>query len=148
MRGSLYASCVQDGSVVVFGAAVGLRRRGSTGSTRISPFRGGTPDEPTPAPRGREGGVPMARIQVNPEELRAVAAQFRKSSEESNAMVQTLSTAVRNLDNNWDGLSSEKFYQDFEQWRQEMIHFVAVLDQIHQQLMAIAQRFEEADRPA
>ncbi|MFO7171885.1 MAG: WXG100 family type VII secretion target [Bacillota bacterium] len=90
----------------------------------------------------------MARIQVNPEELRAVAAQFRKSSEESNAMVQTLSTAVRNLDNNWDGLSSEKFYQDFEQWRQEMIHFVAVLDQIHQQLMAIAQRFEEADRPA
>lgn len=89
----------------------------------------------------------MARILVTPEELRSVAAQFKRSSDESNTMIQNLSVTVRNLDQSWDGLSSQKFYQDYEQWHQGMVRFVALLDDIQKQLLFIAQRFEEADRP-
>lgn len=89
----------------------------------------------------------MPRIVVTPEELRQVAAQFQQCADQTHAMVQQLTAAVRNLDQNWDGLASQKFYQDFAGWEQDMARFVDTLQAIHRQLLTIADRFEAADRP-
>jgi WXG100 family type VII secretion target len=89
----------------------------------------------------------MARILVTPEEIRDVAGQFKQKSDDSSAMVQSLTATVNKLDAGWDGLSSQKFMGDFQNWQKGMQQYVVQLDEIHNVLMNIAQRFEEADKP-
>lgn len=87
----------------------------------------------------------MARILITPEEVRQIAAQFKQKSDESQAMVNDLSTTINNLDQNWDGCANQKFMGDFAQWQTSMGHFVVLLDEINKQLQGIAERFEQAD---
>ncbi|HEY3367379.1 MAG TPA: WXG100 family type VII secretion target [Symbiobacteriaceae bacterium] len=89
----------------------------------------------------------MAKILITPEEVRGVAAQFKSAGEESHAMVQKLAGTVNTMQQNWAGMTSQKFYADYEHWQQSMNQFVVVLNEINQQLMVIAERFERADSP-
>lgn len=93
------------------------------------------------------GGVTVAKILITPEEVRGVAAQFKQASEESQSMVQKLSGTINNMHQNWAGMTSMKFYADYEQWQRSMDQFVVLLGDINQQLMVIAERFERADSP-
>jgi len=86
------------------------------------------------------------RILVTPEEVRAVAAEFKKGSEQSNQMVQSLTGAVGNLHSHWEGVSSTKFYAEFTDWQKQMQAFVVRLDEISTELLRIADRFEQADQ--
>jgi WXG100 family type VII secretion target len=47
----------------------------------------------------------------------------------------------------WEGMTSQKFYGDFQQWKTTMTQFVSLLNEIGGQLDNIATRFEQADRP-
>lgn len=87
----------------------------------------------------------MALIRVTPEDLRGVAAQFKSSHDEAQAMIQKLSGTITNLDANWDGIASNRFYQNFELWKGKMAEFTGLLDEINHALIEIAQRFEQAD---
>ncbi|HLO03566.1 MAG TPA: WXG100 family type VII secretion target [Symbiobacteriaceae bacterium] len=87
----------------------------------------------------------MALIRVTPEDLRGVAGQFKGSHDEAQAMIQKLASTVSNLDANWDGMASQRFYQNFELWQRKMGEFTGLLDEISHALTEIAERFEQAD---
>lgn len=90
----------------------------------------------------------MSQIRISPERVRGVASEFQRASHTSNDLVQTLTRTIRDLDHEWEGLAHQKFMTEFEQWQRSMTQFVTLLDGINQQLLVVAQRFEEADKPA
>lgn len=87
----------------------------------------------------------MATIRITPEEIRGAASQFKASHDEAQTMIQKLSTTVDGLNANWDGIASNRFYQNFELWRGRMAEFTGLLDEINHALVEIAERFEQAD---
>jgi len=88
----------------------------------------------------------MARILVTPEQVHEVANQFNSASQESEQMVQRLESTMGNLAPNWDGMTAQRFYGDYENWRTNMRTFVELLAQVSQELHAIADRFAAADQ--
>lgn len=94
-----------------------------------------------------EGSDQMAtRIKITPEQVRSVAGQFKSSSDLSLEMVNKLTTTMKAMEPEWEGLTKEQFYQQFTDWQVKMREFVGLLDNINKQLVAIAVRFEAADR--
>jgi WXG100 family type VII secretion target len=87
------------------------------------------------------------RIKVTPQQMRTAAQQFKSSSQQSNEMVARLTQQMNSMQPEWEGMSSQKFFQDFQQWKGTMTQFVTLLNEIGGQLDAIATRFEQADRP-
>ncbi|MBM4431433.1 MAG: WXG100 family type VII secretion target [Chloroflexi bacterium] len=88
----------------------------------------------------------MARIKVSPEQVRQVAGQFKQASGQSQEMVNRLSQTVNSLQPDWEGMTKERFYGDFQQWSTSMRQFVELLNNIGTQLDAIAARFAAADQ--
>lgn len=86
------------------------------------------------------------RIKITPEQMRSVAGEFKASSVQSQEMVSKLTSRIKGMESEWEGLTREQFYHQFTDWQAKMQQFVGVLDHINQQLVAIAARFEEADR--
>lgn len=85
-------------------------------------------------------------IKITPETVRGVAAEFKSSSAQSQEIVTKLTSQINSMQGDWEGLTKEQFYQQFQEWQVKMREFVGVLDHINQQLVAIANRFEAADR--
>jgi WXG100 family type VII secretion target len=90
----------------------------------------------------------MPRIMVTPEQGRQVSGQFKQASQQSQEMVTKLQSTVSGMQSEWEGLTKEKFYTEFQQWQTSMKAFVELLTSIGQQLDAVAARFEAADKPA
>ncbi|MBC7250259.1 MAG: WXG100 family type VII secretion target [Anaerolineae bacterium] len=90
----------------------------------------------------------MVRIRITPEQVDDVARQFEGASQESSQMVSRLESTMSNLAAEWEGVSKERFYQDYEQWRTNMRQFVELLDSIGKQLHATAERFRVTDQGA
>lgn len=89
----------------------------------------------------------MTRIKITPEQVRQVSAEFRQAGAQSQEMVNRLQATMTQMAPEWEGLTSQRFYADFQQWQTAMRQFVELLGGISQQLEVIAHRFEEADRP-
>jgi len=88
----------------------------------------------------------MARIKVTPEQVREVAGQFKQASQQSQEMVSRLQSTMGSLQPEWEGLTQQRFYGEYEQWRTSMNQFIQLLQSIGQQLDAIAARFAAADQ--
>ena len=88
----------------------------------------------------------MARIRITPDQVRQVGSQFKQASQQSNEMVGRLQSTMSGMEGEWEGLTKERFYQEFQQWRTSMNQFVELLNGIGQQLDSIAARFEAADQ--
>jgi len=88
----------------------------------------------------------MARIKITPDQVRQVGSQFKQASQQSQEMVGRLQNTMSGMEGEWEGLTKERFYQEFQQWRTSMNQFVELLNGIGQQLDAIAARFEAADQ--
>ena len=88
----------------------------------------------------------MARIKITPDQVRQVGNQFKQASQQSNDMVSKLQSTMSGMEGEWEGLTKQRFYQEFQQWRTSMNQFVELLNGIGQQLDAIAARFEAADQ--
>lgn len=88
----------------------------------------------------------MQRIRIQPEQVRQTAGQFRTASQESGAIINRLQGQIGALSQEWEGVTKERFYQEFEQWQRAMAQFVELLDGIGLQLHSIAERFESVDR--
>jgi len=88
----------------------------------------------------------MARIKITPDQIRNVGGQFKQASQDSQAMVNRLQSTISGIEPEWEGLTKERFYQEFQQWKTSMNQFVELLNSIGQQMDAIAARFEAADQ--
>lgn len=88
----------------------------------------------------------MARIRITPEQVRQVGNQFKQASAQSDQMVNQLRNTINSLQGDWEGMTKERFYGEFQQWATSMTQFVQLLNQIGQQLEAIAERFRGLDQ--
>ncbi len=88
----------------------------------------------------------MARIRITPEQVRQVAGQFAQAANQSQEMVTRLTNAVNSMQPEWEGMTSQRFYGDFQQWSGQMARFVELLNGISTQLNQIADRFAAADQ--
>ncbi len=88
----------------------------------------------------------MARIRITPEQVRQVAGQFAQAANQSQEMVTRLTNAVNSMQPEWEGMTSQRFYSDFQQWSGQMTRFVELLNSISTQLNQIADRFAAADQ--
>jgi len=86
------------------------------------------------------------RIKITPEEVRRVSTQFKTTSNEGQGQITKLKTTIDGMRGDWEGLTSQKFYTDYQDWSKAMTTYVEVLKNIGVQLDAIASRFQEADR--
>lgn len=86
------------------------------------------------------------RIRITPEQVRQAGNQFRQGSDQSRDILSRLRTTVNNLQAEWEGMTKERFYGEYQRWEQSMTQFVELLQSIGQQLDAIATRFEQADQ--
>jgi WXG100 family type VII secretion target len=78
--------------------------------------------------------------------VRQVSAQFKQASQQSSEMVTRLQQTVSNMQSEWEGMTQQRFFQEFTQWQTSMRQFVELLNGIGTQLDAIAQKFETVDR--
>ncbi len=86
------------------------------------------------------------RIKITPEQVRQVANQFKQASQQSQEIVNRLQATMNNLQPDWEGITQQRFYGEYEQWRTSMNQFIQLLQSIGQQLDAIAERFAAVDR--
>ncbi len=89
----------------------------------------------------------MVRIKITPEHVRQVGNQFKQASQQSQELVNRLESAVNSMQGEWEGMTKERFYNEFQQWRTTMRQFVELLNSIGQELDTIANRFQGADEP-
>ena len=90
----------------------------------------------------------MVRIAITPDQVRGVSNQFKQKSQESLNMASQLDSAVKNIQSQWEGMASQRFYTDFETWKQQMQKHAELLNNIGLELDRIANTMEEADRAA
>ena len=88
----------------------------------------------------------MARIKITPGQVRNVANQFRQASHESSDIVNRLNSALGQLEPEWEGITKQRFWSEYQAWRNSMQQFIRLLESIGQQLDAIAARFASADQ--
>jgi len=86
------------------------------------------------------------RIAISPEQARDVARQFKQKSQESLTMRNQLDSAVRGIQSQWEGAASQRFYTDFETWKQQMQNHVELLNTIGLELDRIANTLEQTDQ--
>lgn len=87
----------------------------------------------------------MSLIKIDIDETRRVASQFKQASEQSQQMVTSLTSTVRNMESDWAGMTKDQFSGEFQQWETTMRQYVDLLNNIGLQLEQIATRFEQAD---
>lgn len=88
----------------------------------------------------------MARIKITPEQVRGVSNEFNQASGQSQEMVTRLTSSIQTLSTDWEGMTKERFYNEFTQWQNSMKQFVTLLQGISKQLEQIAGRFETVDQ--
>jgi WXG100 family type VII secretion target len=86
------------------------------------------------------------RITISPDQVRSVASQFKAKGNESDGMVQQLSSAVRSLESQWEGMAAQKFKSEFETWAVDMKKYATLLNDIGLQLDKIANTLETTDQ--
>ncbi|MBM3710318.1 MAG: WXG100 family type VII secretion target [Actinobacteria bacterium] len=86
------------------------------------------------------------RITITPDQLRGVASQFKQKSQETLLIKNQLDSSLKVLQNHWLGKTSQKFYEDFETWKQHMQNHIELLNSIGLELDRIASIIETADQ--
>jgi WXG100 family type VII secretion target len=87
----------------------------------------------------------MARIKITPEQVRQMSNQFKQAGEQSRQMLATLNTSVETAQGEWEGITQQRFFQEYEQWKASMTQFAQQLEDISGQLNNVATRFETID---
>ncbi|GAA4722593.1 WXG100 family type VII secretion target [Brevibacillus fulvus] len=85
------------------------------------------------------------RILITPDQVDAVAAQFRQGREESQQIIDRLNQQVQNMEGQWDGMTKQRFFQEFQEAKKSMDNFTQLLESISQELTHIANKFRQAD---
>lgn len=86
------------------------------------------------------------RILISPEQVDQVANQFKQSGEQSQQIVASLTQAINGMEGQWEGMTKQRFFQEFQEANKQMQLFVQTLNSINQELAAIATRFRTVDQ--
>lgn len=87
----------------------------------------------------------MARIVITPERVRDVANQFRQSGQQSREIINRLEATLNSLYAEWEGMSEQRFMNDYNASKNLMQKSVELMQKVHQELNGIADRFAAAD---
>ncbi|MDO7905719.1 WXG100 family type VII secretion target [Paenibacillus sp. JX-17] len=86
------------------------------------------------------------RILITPEQVDQVANQFKSSGEQSQQIVSQLTSSIQGMEGQWEGMTKQRFFQEFQEASKQMQQFVTTLNSISQELTAIANKFRTVDQ--
>lgn len=70
------------------------------------------------------------RILITPEQLEQVSTQFAQSGQQSREIVDRLSRSILEMESQWEGMTRERFYGDYQQARATMNQYLECLQTI------------------
>ncbi|SFX76111.1 WXG100 family type VII secretion target [Thermoactinomyces sp. DSM 45891] len=85
------------------------------------------------------------RIQITPDQVEAAAKEFQAKRDESEQIINTLSNRISSMEGQWEGMTRNKFVQEFDQAKNNMKQFTTLLESISQSLNQIATKFRQTD---
>ncbi|WP_243495551.1 WXG100 family type VII secretion target [Priestia aryabhattai] len=85
------------------------------------------------------------RILVHPDQLRKVSKDFVHASKENEQIARNLKLQMNLLEQSWRGSVQQDFFKNFIRTQKIMQNYVLLLSKIGNELLSIAERFEEAD---
>ncbi|WP_106765880.1 WXG100 family type VII secretion target [Paenibacillus faecalis] len=85
------------------------------------------------------------RILVTPEQLNQVSSQFSQSGQLSSDIVQRLQQSIQQMEQQWEGITRERFYGEYQQARVIMNQFLERLHTVSTELDQIADKFRTVD---
>lgn len=88
----------------------------------------------------------MDELIIPSEELHVVAKEFSTASKESQAIIDRLDKATKNLEEKWAGATQQVFYKHYTDWQAHMRIYATLLNNIAQELHGLAERFEQIDK--
>jgi WXG100 family type VII secretion target len=83
---------------------------------------------------------------IQPEELYKTAQDFLKASKDLMAINKRLNKSTGELEKKWAGASRQVFYKRSEELKQYMEGMSGLMKNISQEMQAMAERFERADK--
>lgn len=88
------------------------------------------------------------RILITPEQLEQVSTQFAQSGQQSREIVDRLSRSILEMESQWEGMTRERFYGDYQQARATMNKYLECLETISTDLKQISVKFRTTDEMA
>lgn len=85
------------------------------------------------------------RILVTPEQLNQVSTQFSQSGQQSSDIVQRLQQLIQQMEGQWEGITRERFYGEYQQARITMNKFIECLHTVSTELNQISVKFKTTD---
>ncbi|MBB3110995.1 WXG100 family type VII secretion target [Paenibacillus phyllosphaerae] len=86
------------------------------------------------------------RILISPDQMDGVANQFKQGAQQSQDLITRLNAQIEGMQGQWEGMTQQRFFQDFQQAKQTMRTFNETLLRIQTELNTIANRFRQADQ--
>ncbi|NMO97807.1 WXG100 family type VII secretion target [Paenibacillus lemnae] len=86
------------------------------------------------------------RILITPEQLDQVSSQFSQSGQQSREIVRRLESSMMGMEGQWEGMTRERFYGDYQQARMTMNKFVECLHSVSTELKQISVKFRTTDQ--
>jgi WXG100 family type VII secretion target len=80
------------------------------------------------------------------DDLRQLATEFGRAGQVSHETLARLERSLTALEKKWSGATQEAFYRQFESLRPQMARLGVHLQLVAQQVEALVQKFESADR--
>ncbi|WP_342415161.1 WXG100 family type VII secretion target [Paenibacillus sp. FSL R10-2782] len=87
----------------------------------------------------------MGRILVPPDKLMQVADQFLQGKQQMGHMCDQLNRQMMFVQGGWEGLTSQRFFQDFQRSQQSMSVTLERLSTVAQELIFISKSFTQVD---
>lgn len=88
----------------------------------------------------------MSTIKVTPEELLHVSKQIEQGRQQLEGIRNDLTARIGFIQSQWAGATQERFFYDFQQSRFVLDRALESMVKSSQDLMSIAERFEQADQ--
>jgi WXG100 family type VII secretion target len=89
----------------------------------------------------------IVEMRITPENLVEAGHDFQQASKDIQSIVNRLEGTMGKLEETWSDAGQQVFFQYYSEWRQHMGGFSEILDEIARQVLAIADRIEEIDKP-
>lgn len=86
------------------------------------------------------------KITITPEQVEEMARHFVSGGEQSRQIMARLQQSVQSLEQDWEGVSKQRFVQDFQEADKQMQALARMLESIALELNALANRFRLIDQ--
>lgn len=86
------------------------------------------------------------KISIPVSQLRHVGSEFKAASHQSQEVLNRLRQTVNALEPQWEGLTKQRFYDQFRQWETTMRQFSQLLETVGANFERVAADAVETDR--